>query len=684
MAELLVEVGTEELPPAAIAPALEQLTRDARAALEAACLDVDDVRTTGTVRRLVLIADGVAARQRDRVTEVRGPAAKVAYDAAGRPTQAAQGFARSQGVPAETLKVRDIEGGRYVVAEIREAGRPAINVLGDLLAGVLAGLDFPKTMRWDAGAFRFGRPIRWIVALLDRRVIPVEIAGLRSGRRTVGHRFLAPGSITLSGASAHRAAMKKAHVMLDPKDRRERIVNGARALASRLGGRPILAPALLDELVWSTEHPTPLPGTLDANLIAGIPRPVVLVTLQHHQKSFGMEDAGGRLMPAFIAVRDGGISHVATVRTGHEWVVRARLADARFFLEEDRRGTFEQWNAALSNVTYLAGLGSMADHVQRVARVAEWLREGSAPSASPDGLARAAALCKADLVTAMVREFPELQGTMGGIYARWAGEPEAVAAGIEEHYMPRGAGDTAPANLLGALLAIADRAVLLARAVHLGVSGSQDPFGLRRAATGIIVVLQAHSLSVSMKRLLSLAATGAPESDDPVVRLGIEIVRSRLRNMLTDQGIAYDTIDAVLAAGRDDVVDLVARARALHAVRAEPVMARLATGFSRVSRILSQGSPGSAVDESLLAEPAEVNLYRTWQAVRTSVERDAGTGRYREALQTLARLAGPIDVFFNDVLVMAPDPALRGNRLALLAGITASFLRVADFSKLAG
>lgn len=689
MAELLLEVGTEELPPAAVAPALEQLNRDARAALKAARLDFGDVHTTGTVRRLVLIAGGLAARQRDETTTVRGPAAKIAYDPAGRPTQAAAGFARAQGVPVDALQVRETDGGRYVVAEIRQVGRPSAEVLAELLPGIVAGLSFPKTMRWAVGGFRFGRPIRRIVALVDRRILRVEIAGVRAGRRTVGHRFLAPAVISLPQAAAHRAAMRRARVMLDAEDRRRRIVALATEAAARAGGRPVLDPALVDELVWSTEHPTPVLGAIDPEIVAILPRPVVLVTLQHHQKCFGVEDAGGRLLPAFIAVRDGGTSHLATVRTGHEWVVRARLADARFFLEEDRRGNFEQRKAALARVTHVAGLGSVADHVQRVARTAEWLREASAASVSRDGLSRAAMLCKADLVTAVVREFPELQGTMGGIYARWAGEPESVAVAIEEHYLPRGAGDAAPASLAGALLAIADRAVLLAGAVLAGLepSGSEDPYSLRRAASGIASVLLRHALRFSMRELFTMATSTYDRPQDARARAAaacVDLVLQRFKTMLIDQAVAYDTLDAVLATGGDDVADLEARARALHAVRTEPVMARLATGFSRASRILSQGSAAPDVDESGLVDPAEVALYRTWQSVRTSVERDAAAGRYREALQTLARLADPIDAFFDKVLVMAPDERLRSNRLALLQGITASFQRIADFSKLAG
>ncbi len=704
MAELLLEIGTEELPPASVGPALAQLATDARAALAAARLEVEGVVTTGTVRRLVLMTDSVPERQQDRVTQVRGPAARIAYNPAGEPTQAALGFARSQGVPVESLQIREVEGGRYVMAEIREAGRPAIEVLRQLLPGVIAGLSFPKTMRWRADGFRFGRPIRWIVALLDRRIIPLEIAGVKAGRRTTGHRFLVPRSLVVPGAGAYRSVIRRGRIVLDPEERRTRIVESATALARDIGGEPILDQALVDELVWSTEHPTLLLGGFDAAFAAALPRAVVLVTLQHHQKYFGVQDAAGTLLPAFVAVRDGGSSHIDSVRTGHEWVTRARLADAEFFLKEDRQGTFDEWNAALTRVAHVAGLGTMADHVQRLQRVAAWLAKATeAPDADRRVLARAAKLCKADLVTALVREFPELQGTVGGIYARERGEPEAVAAAIEEHYWPRSAGGGVPKTLPGALLAIADRAVLLLGATLAGLlpSGSQDPYGLRRAASGIVAVLLAHDFTIQTVDLLKQAAAQfeyPEEARDRAFDVCLDLILQRLRGGLMDQGVAHDTILAVMGVGPPNVVDFAARARALQGVRADPVMPRLATAYARASRILVQDKAAPHVDESLLKEPAEVNLFKTLREVGSEIARIpilrtlariTMTGaslerQYAGILKILERLADPIDRFFDDVLVMAPEDAVRANRLALLRDVTNLFLVVADFSKLSG
>ncbi|MDR7544066.1 MAG: glycine--tRNA ligase subunit beta [Armatimonadota bacterium] len=702
-ARFLLEIGCEELPPGALASVLEQLAAGAAEALRKARLDAAEPRATGTLRRLVLTVADVKPRQADRVTVVRGPAARIAYDGAGHPTQAAAGFARSVGVPVEALQVREVDGGRYVVAEVREAGRPATEVLGAVLPAVVAGLAFPKTMRWKAGGIRFGRPIRWVVALLGRRVVRMEIAGVRAGRRTYGHRFLAPGAIVLREAGDYHEAMRRAGVILDYEERRRRIVDGAHALAAEVGGRPVIDEALLEELAWSVEHPTPLLGTFDQALARGLPKEVVLVTLQHHQKSFGVQDAEGQLLPAFIAVRDGGTSHLASVRTGHEWVVRARLEDARFFLEEDRRGSFDGWNAQLARLAHVEGLGSMADHVRRVQRVAAHLAEAAlASEADRRTLERAAALCKADLVTALVREFPELQGIVGRIYALESGEPHGVAAAIEEHYWPRSAGGPLPQTTPGALLGVADRSVLLAGAALAGLepTGSQDPYGLRRAASGMVAILAAHGLHLSLAGIFDVAAEvyeAAPDARARAATSCVSLALQRLRMALQDQGMAYDTVDAVLAAGGDDVADLVARARALQAVRTDPAMPRLSTGFARASRILKQGHPAATIDEGLLEQGSECGLYQAWKQVRADVERLlAGRGemrrgtapepveRYARALEALERLADPIDRFFDDVLVMAPDPAVRANRLALLREVTATFLEVADFSRLSG
>lgn len=689
-ANLLLEIGTEELPPMAVGSVLEQLARETRTALQDARLDVADVATTGTLRRLVLTARDVALRQQDLVTEVRGPAARVAFDAAGGPTKAAAGFAKSQGVAVEALQIQDRDGGRYVVVQKHETGRSAVEVLRDRLPRIVMGLAFPKSMRWSATSGRFGRPIRWVLALFDDRVVPLEIAGLRAGRKTLGHRFLAPRAIVVANPASYEGAMRRAKVVLDSVERRLRIVDGAQKLAENIGGVPVIDPDLCEELVWSTEHPTPLLGSFDADLAALLPREVVLVTLQHHQKCFGVQDGQGQLLPAFITVRDGGSVNLPAIRRGHESVVRARLEDARFFLDEDLRQGFDRWNAELPRLAHVAGLGTVADHVARLQRVSVHIAEAvGLDAASRAILTRAAILCKADLVTALVGEFPELQGTVGRLYAARLGEPAAVATAIEEHYRPKGAAGAAPETLPGAILAIADRALLIAGAHVAGLAptGSQDPYGLRRAASGLVVVIDRHSIHLSLRGLLGAAAgLFAPDAEarTAAVDACVDLVLQRLRAVWLDGGIAYDTADAALATGSDDIADTRARAQALQAVRADPVMPRLATGFARASRILAQGDVGGDVDETALEQDEEVGLHRVWRVVAVEVERAAGRREYRQALHALSRLADPIDRFFDKVLVMAPDLAVRRNRLALLRAVTNSFLHVCDLAKLTG
>lgn len=696
MARLLLEIVCEELPPGAVAGALEQLASGARTALAEARLGVESIRTTGTPRRLVLIAEGVSPRQADRVSTVRGPAARVAFDVAGAPTQAALGFARAQGVTVDSLQVREMDGGRYVVAEVRVQGGPAVRVLRAVLPALIAAISFPKTMRWAVHGVRFGRPIRRIVALLGRRVVPFSYAGIRSGRRTAGHRFLGTGTPSLPDAGAYEAVMDRQGVVLDPDERRRRIAEGVTSLASGAGGRPILDEGLLEELVWSIEHPTPLAGSFDPAYTDVLPPEVVVVTLQHHQKYFAVADGAGTLVPAFVAVRDGGVEHLDSVRTGHEWVVRARLADAQFFLEEDRRGGFDDWNESLRRVAQVSGLGSVADHVTRVADCADWMAGClGVGAAEREALVRAASLCKADLVTAMVREFPELQGTMGRVYALERGESPAVATAIEEHYWPKGSGGQVPETLPGALLAIADRAVLITGGILAGLepSGSQDPYGLRRAAGGVASVLEEHDLGVSLEALFSRAASAfdasMTASADSAGR-AVDLVRQRLRTILTDRGYAYDTVAAVMAVGSGDVPDIALRAKALHDFRARPEMARLMTAYQRAVRILAQagmavsaedgdGTGGLGVREDLIVEPAEQALNHAWRSADGMV-RDAVARRdYSAALELLSRFDAPVAAFFDTVLVMAPDPLVRRNRLALLRSFAGSFGGVADF-----
>jgi len=706
LVRVVFEIGTEELPPQAAWDGAHQLREAAVAAFAAARIPTGEVRAYSTPRRLALVAEGVAGRQADLVREVRGPAAKAAFSSDGRPTSAAEGFARSQGVPVASLERRTTPQGEYLYAVRRETGAATAQVLVTLLPQLASGLAFPKPMRWGTGTVKFARPVRWVLALLDRRILACEFAGVRAGRLTYGHRILHPMPVGVPSAEAYEAVLRWSFVLLNPAERRERIASAAARAAEEAGGRPILDADLLDETVQLVEWPEAFAGRFADEFLA-LPREVLITVMQHHQKYFAVEDASGRLLPAFVAIRNGDAQGLAVVREGNEWVLRARLADARFFFEEDRTKPLAARVEELGGLVFLDKLGTMAQKTQRLEALARWLGdalEDRVAEATVAALVRAAHLSKADLVTQMVRELPELQGIMGGIYARLDGEPEAVADAIREQYLPRGA--LLPRTEGGAYLALLDKLDTLVGALAAGMtpSGSQDPYGLRRAANGIVAILLDRGVRVSVTALCLAAADqhGAhdPERHRRTVAEVTAFLRQRLRTVLIEEGIGYDVVDAALAAevdgggDPDDYVAAVARARALWAFRNEPDFTRVYAAFDRASRIVPKGFAGR-VEAARIVAPAERALLESVEAAGRDLAglwrddapgvspsaQDALTARYGEILRRLASLADPVDRFFTDVLVMDPDDAVRDNRLALLASVVALIRPVADLSR---
>ena len=693
---LVFEIGTEELPPSAAWDGMRQLRELAGPAFEEARISAGSVRTYSTPRRLVLIVDEIAPRLRDLVREVRGPALRAAFAADGRPTPAAEGFARAQGIEVAALERRTTPQGEYVYAVRREAGGDSAAALAERLPALAGRLSFPRAMRWGAGTARFSRPVRWIVALLGADVIPLAFAGVPAGRETAGHRTLHPRRVAVASADGYEAAMRTARVMLDPDERRRRITAGLRRAARAAGGRPILDPDLLDESVQLVEWPTVLGGRYDEPFLT-LPREILITVMQHHQKYFAVEDERGTLLPVFVALRNGGTRNLDGIREGNEWVLRARLSDARFFFEEDRKQPLAARVSLLEDVTFLEPLGTMAAKTARLeqlaARLSVWLADEPAVS---QALGRAAHLAKADLVTQVVRELPELQGIVGGLYAALDGEPEAVAAGIREQYLPRGG--VLPRAEVGARLALLDHADTLAGALSAGLvpSGSQDPYGLRRAANSVVAILLDRHWPVTIPDLTAAVLDGyaaaGPEVRTRVLDAVRDLVRQRLRAALIDEGISYDTVDAALAAGVDAPPDAAARARALWSFRRTAEFAKTYTALDRAARIVPAGFEGD-VREELLSAPAERQLL---DAIRTVSAPRAGDGKtprggvtpkdlaasYERNLRRLASLAGPVDRFFTDVLVMAEDEAVRRNRLGLLARVVRLVLPIADLSKL--
>jgi glycyl-tRNA synthetase beta chain len=682
---LVFEIGTEELPPEAAWEGARQIREAAVSAFPAARLSSGALTAYSTPRRIVLIAEDVAARQEDLIREVRGPAARAAFAPDGRPTQAAEGFARAQGVAVAALVRRTTPQGEYVFALLRSPGGPAGEALREVLPALAAGLVFPKTMRWGPDSIRFARPVRWVLALLGSRPVPFRFAGVPSGRHTYGHRVVSPRAITVADARRYEAVLRRHGVIVDPTVRRQRIIDAAVRAAQRVGGRPLLDPDLLAETVQLVEWPEALAGTFAPEFLA-LPREVLITVMQHHQKYFAVEDAGGQLLPAFVALRNGGTRGLGTVREGHEWVLRARLADARFFFEEDRKHPLEARIPELAGLVVHEKLGTMAQKTQRLVQLATLLGEFlPLDRETALHLQRAAHLSKADLVTQMVRELPELQGVIGGIYARLHGEPASVAEALREQYLPRGS--SLPRTGVGASLALLDKldTLLSALAAGLAVSGSQDPFGLRRAAQGIVAIVLDRHFRLNVRGFARAALDGVYRLGDPARRNAalegaMDLIRQRLRTALIDSGISYDTVDAVLEAGADDLTDAAGRARALWTFRQRPEFLRLYTAFDRASRILPPGFDGHVRPDTLAAD-AERRLLEVLEELRPRVHAAQAAGRYEETLAQLAALAEPVDRFFTDVLVMAEDGAVRANRFALLAGVVGLVRPIADLSR---
>lgn len=682
MPDLLIEIGTEELPPREVRSALSQLASGLRASLDDLRIGVGDIQSFGTPRRLVIICRDVAGRQRPAVREVRGPAASAGFDSDGHPTQAALGFARSQGVPVEDLRILQVGDRRYVVAVIEERGRSTAAVLPEAVASAVSKLSFAKMMRWGEGEARFARPVRWVLALLGDRLLRLTIAGVLAGRKTNGHRVLSPRVRSVRDVRHYFEMLRSAGVIIDPDERQRLIETQARTLAVEVNGTPILDPQLLEETVMSVEHPQTLRGEFGEEFLS-LPKEVLVTVMQHHQKYFAIEDRQHRLRPYFIAVRDGDRRHLATVRQSHEWVLQARLADARFFFDEDRKHRLQDYVPKLEGLIFHAQLGTMAEKTRRLVALARHLAallmlDGHTTEAS----LRAAALCKADLVTHLVTEFPELQGTIGRIYAELDGEPTEVARAIEEHYRPTGADDSPPKSEVGALLGLIDKCDSLVGALSagLGPTGSQDPYGLRRAAQGMVDIIQMLRLSLPVAALVTAAAEGYGQRRSDVRDEAIEFLRQRLRTLLIDRGHRYDLVDAALTVAGDDLLAAADRARALQAYQSRPEFARLYVAYDRASRILGADA-AAAIDPALFEASVETALFEAINVISPRV-RDAVAARdYQRAMETLLTLADPVNRIFDDVLIMAPDPRVRANRLALLRSVVELFRLVADFSK---
>ncbi len=689
MADLLFEIGSEEIPAGFIPPALKQLADDLGKALDDARLTHGEVKAVGTPRRLCVWARKVAPKQADARTEALGPGVQAAFDAEGKPTPAALGFAKSQGVDVAELKRVQTPKGERVAALKVEKGQPAAKVLPAILEKLVASLRFRKAMRWGDETVTFARPMRWMAALYAGKALKVRYGNVVSSASTYGHRFKAPKRIPLKGTpDDYLARLRKAFVLADPDERRTAIEKQLAAAARKAGGRIRPDDALLEQVTFLVEHPTAVPGEFEASNLE-LPPEVVVSEQRNHQRYFAVVDEGGELTNRFVAVSGTPVKDPKVARRGYERVLRARLADARFFFEEDRKRRLEDRVADLSRRTYQAKLGSELERTQRIEEIAAALADAAGLGARREAVRRAARLCKADLGTGMVGEFPELQGIMGGHYARLDGEPAEIAEAIEDHYRPIGASEEMPRGDAGALVGLADRLHQLAGILGVGekATGAADPFGLRRAAIGVLRLVQGRGYHLSLGAAVDAALaslSGKLKADAGAVKAQVlDFLRGRVKALWSDE-FDTDLVEAVLSAGFDDVLDARRRLEALAEIKRRADFVPLAVAFKRVANIQekAQGQGAAEVDPALLRDDAERHLASELARVESDVAGLRGRRDYPGVLRAVAELKPSVDRFFDDVLVMAEDPQLRSNRLALMRRVAGLFADVADFRKI--
>jgi glycyl-tRNA synthetase beta chain len=689
MKNLVFEIGAEEIPASYIRPALSQLAQGAEAFFNEARLSHGGIRTEGTPRRLTLLVKALQDRQEDRSEEAMGPSAKVAFDAEGRPTQVAEGFARGKGIPVSKLSVRGTPKGDYVFAKIFQPGRHTANLLEEWMPAMVRKLNFPKSMRWaEGGPMKFARPISWLCAIYGERALKFQLEFLESGNRSYGHRFLSGGKpLVLKSAADYEKKLKSAHVMLSFNSRAQRIRRDLDAACKKIGS--VIEDGDLVEICANlVEEPEVLLGHFDEKYLA-LPEAVIVKVLREHQFCFAARDRSGRLSNTFLAVTNGCKKNLDEIREGNARVMRARLEDASFFFHEDQKITLEGRLEALNHVVWQESLGSMGERVERLRKLAAWVAERLAPDAK-EAAARAALLCKSDLVTLMIgeKEFTSLQGIMGGIYAALGKESADVALAIGEHYRPRHAGDAIPDSAAGQCLALADKMDDLAGSFGVGLvpTGSQDPYALRRKAAGIVAILRAQEKDLSLEEFAAYALSlyeNKLKSPVPSVLTQLkDFFKQRLESVLAESGFGPDIIDATLNKRHDFTREAFQRAALLAAVSAKDDFQFVAQAFSRVNNILSKVTEIRPVQAGLLTEGPEKILYERFHAARPVAERYCQSGDFAAAFAQLANLRSAIDAYFAAVMVMTDDAALKVNRLSFLTQVSQTLNLIGDFTKL--
>ncbi|WP_278420735.1 glycine--tRNA ligase subunit beta [Stutzerimonas kunmingensis] len=679
--DFLVELGTEELPPKALAKLAEAFCAGIEKGLKDAGLDFVKAQAYAAPRRLAVLVEQLATQQPDRSINLDGPPMQAAFDADGEPTQAALGFARKCGVDLAEI---DRSGPKLKFSRTIE-GQPAAQLLPGIVEASLNDLPIPKRMRWAARKEEFVRPTQWLVMLFGEQVIDCEILAQRAGRESRGHRFHSPGQVHISKPSSYLEDLRGAHVIADFAERRELIAKRVEQLAAEQNGTAIVPPALLDEVTALVEWPVPLVCSFEERFLE-VPQEALITTMQDNQKYFCLLDANGKLLPRFITVANIESKDPAQIVSGNEKVVRPRLTDAEFFFKQDKKQKLDSFNERLKNVVFQAQLGTVYDKAERVSRLAGLIAERT--GGDKQRAARAGLLCKCDLATEMVGEFPEMQGVAGYYYALNDGEPEDVALALNEQYMPRGAGGELPSTLTGAAVAVADKLDTLVGIFGIGMlpTGSKDPYALRRAALGVLRILIEKQLDLNLVEAVNFAIGqfGTQVKSAGLADQVLEFIFDRLRARYEDEGVDVAAYLSVRAVQPGSALDFDQRVQAVQAFRTLPEAASLAAANKRVSNLLSKfdAKLPEAVEPRWFDNATEFSLYSAIQQAEQAVQPLAAARQYREALERLAHLRGPVDAFFEAVLVNAEDASVRANRYALLARLRGLFLGVADISAL--
>ncbi|MCG6937267.1 MAG: glycine--tRNA ligase subunit beta [Gammaproteobacteria bacterium] len=689
--DLLLELGTEELPPKALNKLSQAFTRGIVDGLKHAGFEINEVASYATPRRLAVLIKNIAASQPDRSVERKGPSLQAAYDADGKPTKAVMGFARSCGVEVDDLQQQQTDKGVWLVFKATEKGQLLSDLIEDIINQSLSRLPVPKRMRWGNYDAEFVRPAHWLVLMHGEKVIDASVLGLNSSAVTFGHRFHSPGAIVLPSASDYNDKLREeGFVIADFGERKQTIKQQVIATVSQLGGEAVIDEDLLDEVTALTEWPIAVAGEFEEKFLQ-VPAEVLIKTMQDNQKYFPVKDNAGKLKNYFITISNLASKSPEKVKAGNERVIRPRLADAMFFWQQDQKQPLESFNKALEHVVFQEKLGTLADKTRRVARLAELIASqlnGNGGSASIDYVKRAVLLSKCDLMTDMVGEFASLQGVMGKRYAQAAGEAEEVALALDEQYKPRGASDDTAETATGQILAISDKLDTLVGIFAIGQkpTGEKDPYALRRAALGILRTIIERKLDLDLKQLITASAEFLADkvNASKVEAEVFDYILERLHAYYLDRGVTADVFDAVSALSPSRPLDFDKRIKAVAAFRTLAEAESLAAANKRVANILKKSDSVSPADvnESLLSEEAEKKLYQTLTALSETVEPMFDSGNYEDALSRLSSLRVPVDEFFDSVMVMTEDEAIKNNRIALLNTMNQLFLRAADLSRL--